>query len=105
MEFIFFLLFALVLTFMYLSIRRAWMPPGVTASGGVIASIITMSLFVIARGNSILQGVVTGVFIGAIFAGATLAIAWYFHSSELRAHYASAENYPGHELPPEEVYE
>jgi hypothetical protein len=105
MEFIFFLLFAVVLTIMYLSIRRGWMSPGLTAFAGVIASIVTMSLFVVARGNSILQGVVTGVFIGVIFAVATLAIAWYFRSSELRAQYANADHYTGHELPPEEYYE
>lgn len=103
MEFIFFLLFAGTLAFMYLSVRRGWLPGSWTAGGGVLACIITMTLFTIARGTSILQGVVTGIFLGAIFAGATLAIAWYFHSNEIRAYQAAQQaDYP-HDYHPEEV--
>jgi hypothetical protein len=106
MGFLFFLLFGLVLVFIYLAIRRRWLNPGWTALIGVLASIITMSLFTLSQGTSVLHGVATGIFLGTIFAVATLAIAWYFHSSELRAYYAAQghEGY-GEESAEDEYYE
>ena len=42
MQWLFFILFVLVLFFIYISIRRQWLPPMITAAGGVFASIVLM---------------------------------------------------------------
>ena len=46
-----FVVFALVLVGMYISIRRAWFPPGVTAAVGVVVSMIVMVLISLAQNN------------------------------------------------------
>lgn len=85
MEFFVFLLFAGVLTAMYLGIRRQWASPGIIAGGGALGSIITMVMFMLSRDTSVAHGIILGTIIGAMFAVATLSIAWYFHSNELRS--------------------
>lgn len=84
MAFIFFIFFALTLLGMYLSIRRQILPPQMTAGVGVAVSIVLMILYMLTSGSSIIQSLVMGVVMGLLFSGATLAIAWYFHSNELR---------------------
>lgn len=86
---VFFALFALALAGMYLGIRRSWAAPGVIAAVGVAASIILMTLTALAQNNLFIQAIIVGVLVGGLFSGATLAVAWYFHSSELRARYAA----------------
>lgn len=90
MAWVFFILFALALASMYLGIRRSWAAPGVIAAAGVAASIILMTLTALAQNNLLIQAIIVGVLVGGLFSGATLAVAWYFHSSELRARYADA---------------
>lgn len=86
MQFIFFFAFALVIVTMYLAIRRAWGDLRLIAALGMFGSIITMSLTMIAQPNVRFEaGVIAGVFIGGAFGAVTLAIAWYFQVSELRA--------------------
>jgi hypothetical protein len=85
MQWIFFLLFVMVLVFMYLSIRRQWLPPGITAAGGVFASIALMILFSFAQQNIPLHAVVVGTLVGTAFSIATLVVAWYFHRNEVRS--------------------
>lgn len=87
MDMIFFFLFALVLVGMYISLRRQLAGAVVIAGGGVLGSIITMTLFMAARGAGVVQAIILGILVGALFAGATLAIAWYFHSNDVRASY------------------
>jgi len=87
MEYFFFLLFGLSLIGMYVAVRRQLAPPGFTAGIGVVASIVFMTLFMLIRGTSTVQGIIMGILIGSLFAGATLAIAWYFHSNEMRENY------------------
>ncbi len=89
-----FVVFALVLAGMYLSIRRGWFPPGVTATVGVVVSMIVMVLISLAQNNLPIQAVIVGILLGGIFSGITLAAAWYFHSQELRARYTENEAYP-----------
>jgi ABC-type Fe3+-siderophore transport system permease subunit len=87
-----FVIFALVLAAMYLSIRRAWFAPGATAAIGVVLSIIIMVMISLAQNNLPIQAVIVGVILGGIFSGVTLAAAWYFHSQELRARFAQGES-------------
>jgi len=100
---IFFALFALVLAGMYLGIRRSWASPGIVAGFGVLLSIIFMVLMSLAQGNSVVQAVLVGILVGGLFSGATLAVAWYFHSNEMRARY-SQEQYQQNEAPVGEDY-
>lgn len=84
MEYPVFVIFAAIVVGMYLGIRRQWASPGLIAGGGAVGSIVTMVLFMLARGTSVAQGLVLGILIGSLFAIATLSIAWYFQSNELR---------------------
>ena len=88
MAWVFFVLMALVLLLAYLAIRRQWFPPGITAAATVVVTIILMVLTSLGQGNSIIQAVVVGIVVGGMFSGATLGIAWYFHSNEHRQHFA-----------------
>ena len=56
-----FVVFALVLAGMYLSIRRAWFAPGVTAAVGVMLSIIVMVMISLAQNNLPVQAIIVGV--------------------------------------------
>lgn len=91
---VFFALFALVLAGMYLGIRRAWAAPGTVAGLGMVLSIVLMSLISFAQANMPAQAIIVGVLLGGLFGGATLAVAWYFQSHEMRARFAAGETYP-----------
>lgn len=86
-----FVAFAFVLAGMYLSIRRSWFPPMVTAAVGIALSIVLMIMVSLAQNNLPIQAVVVGVLLGGVFSGITLVAAWYFHSQELRARYIETE--------------
>lgn len=77
----FFLLFALVLVGMYVGIRREMMPLTMTAALGTIGSILFMVLFMLGRTSVTGQAIVMGIIVGALFAGATIGLAWYFHTN------------------------
>lgn len=100
---IFFALFAIVLAGMYIGIRRQWAAPGMIAGAGVLASIILMVMVSLSQGNPVVQAVLVGILVGGLFSGATLAVAWYFHSNEMRARYAQ-EQYQQNEAPVGEDY-
>jgi ABC-type Fe3+-siderophore transport system permease subunit len=87
MAWLFFVLMALVLLFAYLAIRRQWFAPGITSAVAVVVTIVLMVLTSLGQGNSIIQAVIVGIVVGGMFSGATLGIAWYFHSSEVRQQY------------------
>ena len=90
---IFYVIFAVILVITYMAIRREWAAPGLVAGAGMIGSIVAMMLVSLAQGNSIIQAIIVGLLVGGIFAGATLAVAWYFHSNELRARYSREGEY------------
>ncbi|MAS35738.1 MAG: hypothetical protein CL610_17140 [Anaerolineaceae bacterium] len=90
---IFFVLMALVLVLTYLSIRREWFAPTLSAGVGVVGSIVLMILISLGQGNNLLQAVVVGIIVGGLFSGATVGIAWYFHSQEMRHGYADEGYY------------
>ncbi|GIL08751.1 MAG: hypothetical protein BroJett033_2620 [Chloroflexota bacterium] len=96
---IFFALLAAILLLTYVAIRREWFAPTGTAAASVIASVVAMTLVSLAQGNGVLQAVVVGIVVGALFSGVTLGIAWYFHSAELRRRYPDDvypdDSYPG----------
>lgn len=93
-----FVIFALLLAGIYLSIRRQWLAPAVTAGLGVVASMFTMTLFSLAQNNVPVQAIIVGILLGGLFSGATLAIAWYFHNNEMRDRYADGAVYPQDEV-------
>lgn len=97
---VFFVLFALALAGMYLGVRRAWASPGIIAGVGMVASIVLMALISFAQNNSAVQAIIVGILLGGLFAGATLAVAWYFQSQEMRAA-VHHEPYPADETQPE----
>jgi len=91
MQFIIFMFFAAVLTAMYLGIRRQWAAPGLIAGMGALGSIITMILFMLARDMNIAYSLLAGSVVGSLFAVATLSVAWYFHSNEVRATHSTPD--------------
>jgi ABC-type Fe3+-siderophore transport system permease subunit len=93
LAFILFAVFALVLVGLYLAIRREWLRPGIAAGGGVALSIVLMALISLAQNNPPIQAVIVGIVLGTIFSGATLAVAWYFHSQERHSYAAQEESY------------
>lgn len=82
MAIIFFILFGATLLGMYVAIRRELAPTGMVAALGMIGSVITMTLYLLAQVDEPIQGILFGVLIGVIFAVATLGVAYYFHSHE-----------------------
>lgn len=106
MQWVIFVVFALVLAGIYLSIRRQWFAPGLTAGVGVVLSMFMMTLFSLAQNNVPVQAIIVGILLGGLFSGATLAAAWYFHSNEMRARYDN-EEMPQYveEVPPAPEYE
>jgi CDP-diglyceride synthetase len=90
MAWLFFVLFAVILAGIYLSIRRQWLAPGLTAAIGVVASIVLMTLTSLGQGNMPVQAIIVGILLGGLFSGATLAIAWYFQRAEIQKRYSSA---------------
>lgn len=81
---LFFTLFAVVLILTYMSIRREWASPAVTAALSMMMSMTSMMLTALAQGNPVYQAVIVGLLVGGLFSGATLAVAWYFHTSARR---------------------
>lgn len=82
MGFLFFILFALTLLGIYIAIRRQLAAPGVIGALGMIGSIIFMTLYLLTSEIVLIQGVIFGVIIGVLFAGATFAMAFYFLKQE-----------------------
>lgn len=89
---IFFVLMALVLLLTYMAIRREWFAPGKIAGAGVLLSIVLMIMISLGQGNSALQAIIVGIVVGGLFSGATVGIAWYFHSQQ-RKHYMTEPYY------------
>lgn len=85
MAFFFFILFGLTLLGMYIAIRRQLAPVGLVAAVGMTASIITMTLYLMAQVEAEEQGIIFGILIGAVFAFATMAVAWFFQTQENNA--------------------
>jgi len=82
----FFLLFCVVMTAMYVSIRRQWISPTNSASAGILVGCFFMVLSInTTPDRHPLVALFTGVGIGLIIGAAVLAVAWFFHSNELRA--------------------
>ena len=83
---IFFMLFSIVMVVMYIAIRRNWVSPAVAAGAGIVAGTFAMIMTLMESNSEImnLQAIFFGFIISMIFSMATLAVAWYFHSNELR---------------------
>ena len=83
-SFIFFALFALILVITYLAIRREWAQTGIIAGLSLAGSIIAMLLVSFSQGNAVFQAIVVSLIMGALFSLATVAIALFFHTNEMR---------------------
>lgn len=81
---ILYLVFALVLVGSYLGIRRRWAPPAAIAAVCVVASFVVLMLISLSQGNSIYQALFVGLFVGGLFSGGILGMAWFFQNSEHR---------------------
>jgi hypothetical protein len=85
MALVFFVLFTVVLVGMYLLIRRRIAPIGAVAAVGMIGSILTMTLFSLGQGNLLAHALLVGFIVGGGMSVITLALSWYFLSTEVRA--------------------
>lgn len=82
-SYLFFAAFALIQVGMYLSIRREWINPTVTAAIGVILAVASAILVALSADNMLIQAIMVGAVIGSLISAGTLGTAWYFHSNEL----------------------
>jgi hypothetical protein len=86
-SYVFFAAFALIIMATYIAVRRGLGNIRVVAAVCMIGSVITMMLSQVARvgigGNPVAAGLI-GAVLGALGGAAVLALAWYFHSQELR---------------------
>lgn len=81
---IFFAVFAIILVVSYLAIRREWLSTGIVAGLSLLGSIVMMLLVSLSQGNTMFQALVVSIGLGSIFSLATVAIALFFHTNELR---------------------
>lgn len=82
---IFYALFALVVIWIYLAVRRGWTSSGFILGAGTAGTIITILLMSISQGNEALHAVVNGIVVGSVFSLATFGIATYFSRREGKA--------------------
>ncbi len=94
---IFFLGFGLIIIGMYVALRRQLFNPTITVAVGMIASTIAMIMTLLQNNPEImsLQAIFFGFLISLIFSGATLAMAWYFQTNEMREAYMKQESEAG----------
>lgn len=81
---LFFFLFAGVLFFMYLGVRRRLAPLWLVGSLGVLGGALAMTLFGLSQGNVFQHALLVGLLIGGGLSIVTLATALYFQAQELR---------------------
>ncbi|MEQ8673078.1 MAG: hypothetical protein RLP44_16850 [Aggregatilineales bacterium] len=93
---IYFMIFSLIIVGMYITVRRRWVNPGVAAAVGIVAGTVAMMLTLSSMNSDMMdvQAIFFGFLIGTGFVVAALAVAWYFHSNELREHYMREEYAP-----------
>ncbi len=84
-----FVMFALVLLFGYIAIRRKFMRVGYIIAYMLAGSIATMFLVSLTSGNSIIQAAFVGILIGGVFGIIVASIAWYFQRAEEQKHVAA----------------
>lgn len=78
-----FFLQALVIAFMYLGMRRDWLPTRMIVIGGVAANAILMFLrLALTQGADTGRALMIGVPLGAVIGLAVASIAWYFMLQE-----------------------
>lgn len=89
---LFFIAFAFVIGGIYIGIRRNLAKPAVIAAAGILGSIVTMSLSMMARPNiPPAQGLLMGILIGGVMGVITLAAAYYFQRNEMRSQYVQKQ--------------
>ena len=74
---------AIVITLMYLAMRRAWYPTRTVVIGGVVANAALMFLRLVSvEGADTGRALIIGAPLGAVIGLAVAAIAWYFMLQE-----------------------
>ncbi len=84
MTYLLYAVFAVILLLSYMSIRRQWLKPAVTATLCVALASLTLTLMGLSQGNMAIQAIITGVLIGIVFSALTLGTAVYFQATEGR---------------------
>lgn len=94
-SFLYFIIFSLIVIGMYVVVRRQWVNPAIAAAGGIVAGTIAMMLTLTEMNPNMMdvQAIFFGFIIGTGFCMVALAVAWYFHSNELREQQLSEEDY------------
>ncbi len=90
-SFIFYAIFVVILVVTYLAIRREWVATGLIAGMSVVGSVISMLLVSLSQGNAMFQAIVVSLGIGIVFSLATVAMALFFHTNEMREHRIQGE--------------
>lgn len=83
---IFFFVFGVIITLMYMALRRQWFNPTLTVAVSMLASTAAMILSLINNNDEMmnLQAIFFGFLISLVFNGVAMAMAWYFQSNEFR---------------------
>ncbi len=105
-SFIYFFIFSLIIVGMYIVVRRQWVNPGAAAAVGIVSATVAMMLTLSAMNPDMMdaQAIIFGFLIGTGFVVTALAVAWYFHSNEIREaqqHEAYAPEYVEYDEPEE----
>jgi len=82
--FMFYAIFVVILVVTYLAIRREWLSTGIVAGLSVVGSVISMLLVSLSQGNAMFQAIVVSLGMGIVFSLATVAMALFFHTNEMR---------------------
>ena len=90
-SFIFFAIFAVILIVTYLAIRREWAPIGIVSGLSTVGSVISMLLVSLSQGNAMFQAIIVSLGMGIVFSLSTVAIAVFFHTSEMREKHANTD--------------
>jgi Na+/melibiose symporter-like transporter len=80
--YIFLIVFAIAMLFIYISVRRRKLPMGTAGVVGCVVNSLCFTLFSVARQMSLVQAIIMGLFFGCLFTLMNLIAASYFNQQE-----------------------